>query len=305
MVISLILLDIFTCFTAFAADTQIDLPALELPDGAKVHMIYQKGAAFLHADSPYDYLATRELWPCAGLVFSHKTDHLMIHKDSGTDVASVIELLHAMKVSKENMGDVKVTIFSRKMREEIYRQRGFFEEYKGLSQEEELQRTKSVLLAFAIPAENIRVIISNDLDNTLIVDKQGQVFRACEFNKNFYTVKGTEILTRTRAVPVTELPKRKEIASYYADETRKRMGQAYKEEIAASNGVFNINTLRKPYLHAAEAPQGWPCYKQKICSITNCHRLAESLCSRCKKASYCSRECQTADWPNHKLGCKQ
>jgi hypothetical protein len=26
-------------------------------------------------------------------------------------------------------------------------------------------------------------------------------------------------------------------------------------------------------------------------------------CSRCRDACYCSRECQAADWQNHKLGC--
>ena len=32
-------------------------------------------------------------------------------------------------------------------------------------------------------------------------------------------------------------------------------------------------------------------------------KLASSLCGRCRKVHYCSRECQTADWPNHKKSC--
>ncbi|KAJ7077014.1 hypothetical protein B0H15DRAFT_934141 [Mycena belliarum] len=28
-------------------------------------------------------------------------------------------------------------------------------------------------------------------------------------------------------------------------------------------------------------------------------------CSRCKMMTYCNRECQTADWPKHKIHCKK
>ncbi|GFH52347.1 hypothetical protein CTEN210_08823 [Chaetoceros tenuissimus] len=30
-----------------------------------------------------------------------------------------------------------------------------------------------------------------------------------------------------------------------------------------------------------------------------------SLCSKCKRAAYCSRECQVAHWPNHREFCRQ
>ncbi len=30
-----------------------------------------------------------------------------------------------------------------------------------------------------------------------------------------------------------------------------------------------------------------------------------SRCARCRTAIYCSRDCQTKDWPNHKTICKQ
>ncbi|OMJ25268.1 Histone-lysine N-methyltransferase SMYD3 [Smittium culicis] len=43
-------------------------------------------------------------------------------------------------------------------------------------------------------------------------------------------------------------------------------------------------------------------YKLKAKSITNKSNLKR--CSTCKSVYYCSRECQLADWPLHKLECK-
>ncbi|OMJ22464.1 Histone-lysine N-methyltransferase ASHR1 [Smittium culicis] len=43
-------------------------------------------------------------------------------------------------------------------------------------------------------------------------------------------------------------------------------------------------------------------YKSKTKSIPNIHNLKR--CSTCKSVYYCSRECQLADWPLHKLECK-
>lgn len=34
-----------------------------------------------------------------------------------------------------------------------------------------------------------------------------------------------------------------------------------------------------------------------------CGKLATKKCSRCNKAAYCSKECQLAVWPLHKLNC--
>ena len=50
---------------------------------------------------------------------------------------------------------------------------------------------------------------------------------------------------------------------------------------------------------------------QKFRSITDAQRCAKCgnerakllVCSRCKSAAYCSRECQTADWKQHKPAC--
>ena len=39
-----------------------------------------------------------------------------------------------------------------------------------------------------------------------------------------------------------------------------------------------------------------------ICRL--CHKKANLKCEKCKKASYCSRECQFKDWNRHKANCK-
>ena len=40
------------------------------------------------------------------------------------------------------------------------------------------------------------------------------------------------------------------------------------------------------------------------CKGPGCTRVGTSLCGRCRKYSYCSTECQSADWRTHKPICK-
>ena len=43
----------------------------------------------------------------------------------------------------------------------------------------------------------------------------------------------------------------------------------------------------------------------KICS--SCELVTDTLrkCGKCKTVSYCSKECQTVDWPSHKIDCPE
>lgn len=45
-------------------------------------------------------------------------------------------------------------------------------------------------------------------------------------------------------------------------------------------------------------------------TFARCHVCGDRLrpllhCSRCKKVSYCTRDCQKVDWPHHRLACKK
>jgi len=44
-----------------------------------------------------------------------------------------------------------------------------------------------------------------------------------------------------------------------------------------------------------------------LCSLSNkqVERSAIMHCTRCRCAYYCSRDCQVADWPNHKDSCRR
>lgn len=57
--------------------------------------------------------------------------------------------------------------------------------------------------------------------------------------------------------------------------------------------------------------------KEYICPLTRpenseirnrcvyCENAASNVCGRCRSARYCSRACQTKDWPQHKAMCHQ
>lgn len=40
-------------------------------------------------------------------------------------------------------------------------------------------------------------------------------------------------------------------------------------------------------------------------SACYCGKKADKFCGRCHEVGYCSVECQTQDWPNHKPACNQ
>jgi MYND finger len=42
---------------------------------------------------------------------------------------------------------------------------------------------------------------------------------------------------------------------------------------------------------------------KNVCAV--CGKPAKNICSRCRTTHYCSVDCQKAQWPNHKLICKQ
>jgi hypothetical protein len=67
---------------------------------------------------------------------------------------------------------------------------------------------------------------------------------------------------------------------------------------------ITCSCLEKKYKEVKSIKKMGKCCNQ-LCSLPNRHveRSAIMHCTRCRCAYYCSRDCQVADWPNHKECC--
>jgi hypothetical protein len=85
-------------------------------------------------------------------------------------------------------------------------------------------------------------------------------------------------------------------------EIYRRMVPLYKEGLSKTyNKGRNFDDAKTP----ADFERYDPIYA--MCHVLGCWNLSREalkLCSRCKIVSYCSRECQVKDWPDHKKNCK-
>jgi hypothetical protein len=87
-------------------------------------------------------------------------------------------------------------------------------------------------------------------------------------------------------------------------EIYRRMPPLYKEGLSMTfhNGFDEFELARTPTDWEREYVFTLP-----TCHARGCRSVSEDalkLCSRCKIVSYCSRECQMKDWPDHKKHCK-
>ncbi|GJE87541.1 zinc finger MYND domain-containing protein [Phanerochaete sordida] len=71
-------------------------------------------------------------------------------------------------------------------------------------------------------------------------------------------------------------------------------------EMAALTGQPPEN-MPAPHVPGVVYPAAAACTK---CERDSTIDKTMSRCGRCKLARYCSKECQTADWPRHKTNCK-
>jgi hypothetical protein len=90
-------------------------------------------------------------------------------------------------------------------------------------------------------------------------------------------------------------------------EIYRRMAPLYNEGLAISyhKGFDGFEDARTPSDFEREEPIRVKCHVDScMFSIFFTSKDALKLCSRCKVVSYCSRECQEKDWPDHKKHCK-
>ena len=53
------------------------------------------------------------------------------------------------------------------------------------------------------------------------------------------------------------------------------------------------------------APSRTASYIAKVCVVCGVGGASLKSCARCRSLYYCSKECQTADWPVHRSGCQK
>ncbi|KAG0001555.1 hypothetical protein BGZ79_004498 [Entomortierella chlamydospora] len=72
-------------------------------------------------------------------------------------------------------------------------------------------------------------------------------------------------------------------------------------------GLFPPQTLSSTiFFFAQDAyPQGFQVCSHPDCCLPEKDEVKHKKCSRCKKAVYCSKDCQNDDWKTHKKNCQE
>lgn len=113
-----------------------------------------------------------------------------------------------------------------------------------------------------------------------------------------------EQLTVFDPPPPTELPKAfiiEQIPEIHANLSKSN----WPEVIANVKAKFaNPTEVARTISEIYQKIETDPIKEEDLCANSNCRKLATKRCSKCKKARYCSRECQSAHWSTHKKYCE-
>lgn len=169
------------------------------------------------------------------------------------------------------------------------------------SKQSNTQEDTTVEPCFVVPPEiytNLQKQFDSGCDIVMANTPGGETPLLRDKDKKIRTIAGTQVLPMN----VTEFMSRPPVNRLEANvqsEIRKNNGTPparifdRDEKTGEITGAFGTDVSR-----LLKKPKG----KTSVC--LKCKKQANKKCSRCGCAAYCSSECQNADWPQHKLMCK-
>lgn len=280
---------------------QTTLPEIKISKENVFRIVYTGEAAFLRNNSRENFLIAPITSPTIAIVLSVGDQHLLLHKQSSTNLRSLDELLFLFGVKSEKFSDIKATIFSYKYNEELYKKNKYHVAHNGRTQEQEIEYSKDILVAvLGLDDSKITTVLTQgiwEVNDTLVVDKNGRVFQTTSLNSALWDIEELDIFWHSLSYlegynPQEYAKVRQKVRYNFTNRSQLRFTVAYPCRNENEPRYYGAD---KPFILRGNVPsEAWPQYD--ICKYSSCQNLGVITGGANKIARYCSHECYVRDF---------